>query len=73
MLEIVADDAVGLLYRISRIISQHGCDVDLVLISTEGQTAIDVFHLRKGAAKLSETAQLALRDTLKQMLEEEDA
>ena len=70
VLEIVADDALGLLYRVSRVISRHGCDVDLVLISTEGQTAIDVFHIRKGAAKLSETARLALRDALIGMLEE---
>jgi [protein-PII] uridylyltransferase len=68
----VADDAVGLLYRISRIISQHGCDVDLVLISTEGRTAIDVFHMRKGSVKLSETARLALRNALTRMLEEEE-
>ncbi len=37
VLELVADDAPGLLYRISRVISGCGCDVDLVFISTEGQ------------------------------------
>ena len=37
VLEIVADDAPGLLYRISRVISGQGCDVELVLIATEGQ------------------------------------
>ena len=37
ILDIVADNALGLLYRISRVISQHGCDVDLVLIATEGR------------------------------------
>ena len=36
VLEIVAQDAPGLLHRISLVISRHGCDVDLVLISTEG-------------------------------------
>ena len=36
MLEINTDDSLGLLYRISRTISRAGCDVDLVLISTEG-------------------------------------
>ena len=51
VLEIVADDALGLLYRISRVISRHGCDVDLVLISTEGDTAIDVFHITKAGGQ----------------------
>jgi [protein-PII] uridylyltransferase len=70
VLEIVAQDALGLLYRISRVISRHGCDVDLVLISTEGNKAIDVFHLTKAAAKLSEPAQMALKEDLERMLEE---
>ena len=54
VLELVADDAPGLLHRVSRVISDHGVDVDLVLISTEGQKAIDVFHITRGGAKLSE-------------------
>jgi [protein-PII] uridylyltransferase len=70
VLEIVAQDARGLLHRISRVVSRHGCDVDLVLISTEGNKAIDVFHLTKAAAKLSEPAQMALTDDLQRMLEE---
>src|SRR4029079_3564782 len=57
ILEINADDALGLLYRISRLISHQGCDVDLVLISTEGKKAIDVFHITKGGAKLAEATQ----------------
>ena len=70
VLEIVAQDALGLLSRVSRVISQHGCDVDLVLISTEGSRAIDVFHLTTSAAKLPKSAQLALRDDLERILEE---
>lgn len=70
VLEIVAENAPGLLHRISRVVSRHGCDVDLVLISTEGNKAIDVFHLTKAAGKLSESAQMALKDDLQRMLEE---
>ena len=69
VLEIVAQDAPGLLHRISLAISRQGCDVDLVLISTEGDRAIDVFHLTKGGAKLSESAQTALKEDVEAMLE----
>ena len=61
VLEIVAENGLGLLHRISRVISAHGCGVDLVLISTEGNKAIDVFHLPKAAAKLSEAAEVLTR------------
>lgn len=70
VLEIVADDVPGLLYRISQVISHHGCDVDLVLISTEGHRAIDVFHVTTGGSKLSESDQLVLKQSLAAMLEE---
>jgi [protein-PII] uridylyltransferase len=72
VLELIADDAPGLLHRISRVISTHGCDVDLVLISTEGQKAIDVFHITRGAAKLSEDDQQRLKADLERMLEESE-
>jgi [protein-PII] uridylyltransferase len=70
ILELVAEDAPGLLHRISRVISEHGVDVDLVLISTEGQKAIDVFHITRGGAKLSEHAQAELKADLERMLKE---
>jgi [protein-PII] uridylyltransferase len=70
VLELVADDAPGLLHRISRVISEHGVDVDLVLISTEGQKAIDVFHITRGGAKLAEDAEAALKADLERMLKE---
>ena len=70
VLELVAEDMPGLLYRVSRVISDHGIDVDLVLISTEGQKAIDVFHITRGGAKLSEDAEAALKADLERMLKE---
>ena len=69
ILDIVAGNALGLLYRISRVISQHGCDVDLVLIATEGEKAIDVFHITKAGAKLTEAEQIALTSDLQRTLE----
>jgi [protein-PII] uridylyltransferase len=71
IVEIVADDALGLLYRISRVMSQQGCDVDLVLIATEGHKAIDVFHITQAGAKLSPAAQDALVGSLQRLLEED--
>jgi [protein-PII] uridylyltransferase len=70
IIDIIAADALGLLYRISRVISLNGCDVDLVLIATEGHRAIDVFHITKAGRKLSDTEQLELTAALQRMLEE---
>ena len=69
ILEIVAQDAWGLLYRISRVISRHECNIDLVLISTEGNRAIDVFHLTKGGRKLDNQDADSLRADLKSAVE----
>ncbi|MEO8070262.1 MAG: hypothetical protein ABI652_02590, partial [Acidobacteriota bacterium] len=68
-LEIITDDAPGLLYRISSAISDQGCDVDLVLISTEGHKAIDVLHVTKDGRKLDGAQQLALKAELERALE----
>jgi [protein-PII] uridylyltransferase len=69
VVEIVTDDAPGLLHRISRAISDQACDVDLVLIATEGHKAIDVLHVTHGGHKLDEDAQHALTRELKTVLE----
>src|SRR5436190_5516129 len=69
ILDIVANNVLGLLHGVSRVISRHGCDVDLVLISTEGQKAIDVFHIAKAGAKLTDAAIADLTTDLHRMLE----
>jgi [protein-PII] uridylyltransferase len=69
IIDIVASNALGLLYRISRVISTHGCEVDLVLISTEGERAIDVFHITKAGVKLTDPEQQALTADLQRTLE----
>jgi [protein-PII] uridylyltransferase len=70
--DIITNNAVGLLHRVSRVISRHDCDVDLVLIATEGEKAIDVFHITRSGAKLSEPARLELTADLTRMLESDD-
>jgi [protein-PII] uridylyltransferase len=69
IVEVVAENALGLLYRISRAMSDSGCDVDLVLIETEGQRAIDVFHLTRNGAKLTAAEQQALIANVQRALE----
>ena len=73
ILDIIASNAIGLLHRISRVISRHGCDVDLVLIATEGAKAIDVFHITADGAKLRAVAEEELMADLQRMLEGHDA
>ena len=72
VLEIVADDAPGLLHRISRVVSEQGCDLDLALIATEGRKAIDVLHLTKAGKKLVEPDRNSLKHGLERVLEAAD-
>ena len=68
ILEIVAPDALGLLYRISREISRLGCDIELALISTEGEKAVDVFYLCQDGGKLPTQLKQNLTDRIVQAI-----
>jgi len=72
VLEIVASDEPGLLYRISHGIASDGCAIDLVLIATEGHRAVDVFHVTKNGAKLTAPEQEALAGRLERLLKENE-
>jgi [protein-PII] uridylyltransferase len=70
LIEIVTQDKPGLLYRISSVFAQLECNIDIALIDTEGQTAIDVFYLTAAGGKLTAEHQDRLRQSLLKALSE---
>lgn len=68
ILEVVTPDAFGLLYRIANLISSHGCNIEVALITTEGHRAIDVFYLTREGRKLATGLEQQLEKDLADLL-----
>jgi [protein-PII] uridylyltransferase len=68
LLQVVAQDTVGLLREIARSLAECECNIEVALIDTEGEMAIDVFYLTTLGRKLNRNEQLILTGALTQSL-----
>ena len=64
LLQVVAQDTPGLLRALSLTLAELGCSIEVALVDTEGEMAIDVFYVTQAGGKLEEPQQAALGQAL---------
>jgi len=69
LVQVIAQDRPGLLHRICSRFAHHGCNIEIALIDTEGQMAIDVFYLTSNSSRLSPELHTELRTDLLEELQ----
>jgi [protein-PII] uridylyltransferase len=70
LLEVVTQDTTGLLRALSLTLAAHGCNIEVALVDTEGETAIDVFYLTRYGGKLDKDEERLLRRALIEAIDE---
>jgi [protein-PII] uridylyltransferase len=68
MVQVITQDRPGLLYRMCSLVSKHKCNIEIALIETEGQMAIDVLYLSYEESKLTPERTAALGQALREEL-----
>lgn len=69
LVQVITQDRLGLLHKICSRFSHHHCNIEIALIDTEGQMAIDVFYLTSNSAKLTPSQEHALKTDLLEELQ----
>ncbi|MFL6445218.1 MAG: [protein-PII] uridylyltransferase [Candidatus Sulfotelmatobacter sp.] len=64
IVQVIAQDRPRLLHRIASSLSDQACNIEIALIDTEGQMAIDTFYVTAGGKKLTAEHCKALRKSL---------
>ena len=70
LLQVVAQDTPGLLRALSATVAEHDCNIEVALVDTEGEMAIDVFYLTRGGVKLEVPVQKELEVALALAIEQ---
>jgi len=69
LVQVVAQDIPGLLHAVSLALARRGCNIEVALVDTEGETAIDVFYVTRNGAKLDADEEKAVRADLLEAME----
>src|ERR1700685_4427231 len=68
LVQVIAQDRPRLLHRIASCFSSQECNIEIALVDTEGQMAIDTFYLTAGGKKLATEHQKKVQKALLEAL-----
>nr|MDQ2711058.1 hypothetical protein [Acidobacteriota bacterium] len=64
LIDFVGEDRPGLLFDLTSLLTEAGCNIDVVLVNTEAHRAVDVLYVTKDGGKLDTSMQDYLRSRL---------